>query len=46
MNGSQLDDEAIFNVARTIESPASREAYLRQSCLGIDYGMNHGVRGA
>ena len=32
MSGSRLDDEAIFNVARKLDSPASREAYLREVC--------------
>ena len=29
-----LDEEAIFNVARKIDSPDAREAYLRQVCEG------------
>jgi hypothetical protein len=32
MNPLQLDDEAIFHVARKIEAPEARAAYLEQVC--------------
>src|SRR5262245_38438215 len=32
MTGEKLDEKAIFNVARTIESPEARAEYLRQAC--------------
>jgi WD40 repeat protein/serine/threonine protein kinase len=34
MIGEMLDEKAIFNVARTIEAPEARAAYLRQACSG------------
>src|SRR4051794_13259291 len=38
MNRIQLDEEAIFQVARKIESPEARAAYLDQVCGG-DRGL-------
>jgi serine/threonine protein kinase/tetratricopeptide (TPR) repeat protein len=32
MNAAQLDEEAIFNAARTIDDPAARAAYLNDAC--------------
>src|SRR5437764_808945 len=32
MNSLRLDDEAIFHVARKIEAPEARAAYLEQVC--------------
>jgi WD40 repeat protein len=32
MTGEELDEKAIFNVARTIESPEARAEYVRQAC--------------
>src|SRR4051812_15153581 len=40
MNPLQLDDEAIFHVARKIEAPEARAAYLAQVC-----GADRGLRG-
>src|SRR3954452_21446943 len=40
MNPLQLDDEAIFHVARRIEAPEARAAYLAKVC-----GADHGLRG-
>src|SRR3954452_13504413 len=40
MNPLQLDDEAIFHVARKIEAPEARAAYLAQVC-----GEGSGLRG-
>src|SRR5215470_19472334 len=34
MTGEKLDEKAIFNGARTIESPEARAEYLRQACSG------------
>jgi serine/threonine protein kinase/WD40 repeat protein len=34
MSGKVLDEKAIFNIARTIESPEARAQYLRQACAG------------
>ena len=42
MNQLQLDDEAIFHVARGIEAPEARAAYLAQVC-GADRGLQGGV---
>src|SRR5262245_49729318 len=32
MTGEILDEKTIFNVARSIDSPDARSAYLRQAC--------------
>src|SRR3954464_2619632 len=40
MNPLQLDDEAIFHLARKIEAPEARAAYLAQVC-----GADRGLRG-
>src|SRR5262245_56524688 len=39
MNASSIDEEAIFQAARKIDDPASRQAYLDQSC-----GENRALR--
>src|SRR5260370_26994225 len=38
-----LDEQAIFEVARKIDSPAAREAYLQQTC-GDDAAIGQRVR--
>ena len=37
MNTLRLDDEAIFHVARKIEAPEARAAYLAQVCGELDW---------
>lgn len=36
MKSEQIDEKAVFNVARQIDLPDAREAYLRQVCSGDD----------
>ena len=43
MTHAKLDEEAIFNVARKIPSPAARAAYLEQAC-GADAVLRGRVR--
>ena len=38
MNSSSFDEEAVFQAARKIDDPASRQAYLDQVC-GADRGL-------
>ncbi len=43
MPENQLEDQAIFEVARNIDSPAARETYIHQMC-GEDLGLEQRVK--